>query len=246
MLPEPCAARIAANLHSVRDLQALRCTCRALRRVQPDARSLRVLVRCFDVGGVRGDWAPLVPFCELIATVYYTHAAIAQLVRRFYALQRPDIVPVPEFVRAWWLDEVHRSGSHLKLRGCLHSTELLNMRGVKSLDARQCTRLWNLETTWCGALQYVDISDCTALSDVTPLARMSGGGVLVMRRCTGVRSVGALRRSGILSLDLQGCTSLNDAEGGVNELTGVQSLVLDDCSGVTRLDEPLADRKSVV
>ncbi|WP_176159633.1 NACHT domain-containing protein [Prosthecobacter debontii] len=85
----------------------------------------------------------------------------------------------------------------------------------------------------------LSLHDCTGLSDLTPLAGLSGLKLLDLTGCTGLSDLAPLEGlSGLQWLYLSNCTGLSDL-APLARLFGLQDLDLSNCTGLSDL-EPLA------
>lgn len=80
--------------------------------------------------------------------------------------------------------------------------------------------------------QMLNFQGCTGLSDLSPLAGLTGLQTLVLYGCTGLGALTPLAGlAGLQTLNLGGCTGLGDLTP-LAGLTGLQSLSLNDCTGL--------------
>jgi internalin A len=84
-------------------------------------------------------------------------------------------------------------------------------------------------------LEWLDLSDCTGLTALPGLEKLSSLRILDLRSCTGLTALPGLEKlTNVKGLYLGGCTSLT-ALPGLERLTGLESLNLGACTGLTAL-----------
>jgi internalin A len=104
------------------------------------------------------------------------------------------------------------------------------------LDLSGCTALSDLSPlSMLTGLQWLDLSHCTALSELSPLSKLTGLQSLRLSGCTELSDLGPLSKlTDLQSISLSGCTALSDLSplGG---LTKLHMLNLDGCAELSDL-----------